>query len=196
MSRLHALTDGVFAIAMTLLVLELHVPDVASTGDFISGLAALVPSLFSFTLSFAVLGAYWLGTVWSLAPVRQVERPLLLLNLLALLFITLVPFTTAVLARYPDQPGAVILYGTHLTLLGLAQYANWSYLRANPKLLESPVTPGEAAARTRRILFGPVGFVAAMVVALVSPRAGYAVYYIVLFAYIFTAARDRSIISR
>ena len=58
------------------------------------------------------------------------------------------------------------------------------------------MTPGEAAARTRRILFGPVGFVAAMVVALVSPRAGYAVYYIVLFAYIFTAARDRSIISR
>jgi uncharacterized membrane protein len=87
-SRLHALTDGVFAIAMTLLVLELHVPDAASTDEFIRGLAALVPSLFSFTLSFAVLGAYWLGTVWTLAPVRHVDRPLLLLNLLALLFIT------------------------------------------------------------------------------------------------------------
>lgn len=195
-SRLHALTDGVFAIAMTLLVLELHVPDVTSTEAFIDGLGALVPSLFSFTLSFAVLGAYWLGTVWSLAPVRHVDRPLLLLNLLTLLFITLVPFTTAVLARYPDQPGAVILYGMHLTLLGLAQYASWSYLRANPRLLESPMTPSEAAARTRRILFGPVGFVAAMLVALVSPRAGYATFYIVLLAYIFTAARDRSIISR
>src|SRR5207245_232807 len=119
---------GVFAIAMTLLVLELHVPDVASTGDFISGLAALVPRLFSFTLSFAVLGAYWLGTVWSLAPVRHVDRPLRLLNRRGLLFITL------------------------------------------------------------------VRFVAAMAVAPVSPRAGYAVYYIVLFAYIFTAARDRSVI--
>jgi hypothetical protein len=63
-------------------------------------------------------------------------------------------------------------------------------------LLESPVAPREAAARTRRILFGPVGFVAAMLVALINPRAGYAVYYIVLFADIFTAARDRSIIGR
>ena len=196
MSRLHALTDGVFAIAMTLLVLELHVPDAASTDEFVRGVAAVVPSLFSFTLSFAVLGAYWLGTVWSLGSVRHVDRPLLLLNLLTLLFITLVPFTTAVLARYPDVAGAVILDGTDLTLLGVTQYANWVYLRTNPRLLESPIGQREAAATTRRILFGPVGFVVAMVVAMVSPRGAYAIFYVVLFVYIFNAARDRSTIGR
>ena len=59
MSRLHALTDGVYAIAMTLLVLELRVPDAHSSSELVAGLAALAPSLFSFALGFAVLGTYW-----------------------------------------------------------------------------------------------------------------------------------------
>jgi len=63
-------------------------------------------------------------------------------------------------------------------------------------LLESPIGQREAAATTRRILFGPVGFVVAMVVAMVSPRGAYAIFYVVLFVYIFNAARDRSTIGR
>ena len=74
MNRLHALTDGVYAIAMTLLVLELHVPDARSSSELVAGLATLGPSLFSFALSFAVLGTYWVGNAVNLSHLARVDR--------------------------------------------------------------------------------------------------------------------------
>lgn len=194
MGRLHALTDGVYAIAMTLLVLELHVPDASTTAELVRGLTALLPSLFSFALSFAVLGVYWVGNTTSLVRVARTDRSMLLLNVLQLLFIALLPFTTAILGRYPDESAAVILYGIHLVLLGLVQYAHWVYIRRNPQLLDRRIDPREEALATRRIVFGPILFVVAMIVALFSARAGYGVYYFVLAAYIFISLRDRSIV--
>jgi uncharacterized membrane protein len=196
LNRLHALTDGVYAIGMTLLVLELHVPDVSSPGDLARGLASLGPSLFSFALSFAVLGVYWVGNAASLARQARVDRPDLLLNLLQLFFISLLPFTTAILGRYPDESAAVIVYGAHLVALGLMQYIHFAYIRRSPHLLEHPISPRDAASATRRILFGPVVFLIAMAVALVSPRTGYALYFFVLFVYLAMSARDRSIVGR
>jgi uncharacterized membrane protein len=196
MNRLHALTDGVFAIGMTLLVLELHVPDASSPGELVRGLAGLGPSLFSFALSFAVLGVYWVGNAASLARQARVDRPALLLNLLQLFFISLLPFTTAILGRYPDESAAVIVYGAHLVALGLVQYIHFAYILRSPHLLEHPIAPRDAAAATRRIFFGPVMFLIAMAVALVSPRAGYAIYFFVLIVYIAISARDRSIVGR
>lgn len=84
MNRLHALTDGVYAIAMTLLVLELHVPDARSSAELVSGLAALAPSLFGFALSFAVLGTYWVGNAVNLGHLARVDRATLFLNVLQL----------------------------------------------------------------------------------------------------------------
>jgi len=195
-NRLHALTDGVYAIGMTLLVLGLHVPDASSPGDLVRGLAALGPSLFSFALSFAVLGVYWVGNAASLARQARVDRPALLLNLLQLFFISLLPFTTAILGRYPDESAAVIVYGAHLVALGLVQYIHFAYILRSPHLLEQPIAPSAAADATRRILFGPLMFLIAMLVATVSPRTGYAIFFFVLLVYIVMSARDRSIVGR
>lgn len=194
MNRLHALTDGVYAIAMTLLVLELHVPDAGSSSQLISGLAALAPSLFSFALGFAVLGTYWVGNAVNLSHLGRVDRAALFLNVLQLFFISLLPFSTAILGRYPDEAAAVILYGMHLEALGLAQYAHWVYVFRNPDLAHSPIDSRTARVVTMRILFGPVAFAVAMVLALFSPRLGYAVYYAVLIAYVLTAVRDRTVV--
>lgn len=196
MNRLHALTDGVYAIAMTLLVLELHVPDASSSAELIRGLVAVGPSVFSFALSFAVLGVYWVGNTASLGRQQRIDRPGLLLNVLQLFFIALLPFTTAILGRYPDESAAVTLYGIHLVALGALQYVHFQYVRRSPHLLEHPITPADAAAATRRILLGPVMFIAAMVVALASARLGFAIYYLALVVYIFMSARDRSIVGR
>ena len=196
MNRLHALTDGVYAIAMTLLVLELHVPDAASPGELVRALVALGPSLFSFALSFAVLGVYWIGNAASLARPARVDRPALLLNLLQLFFIALLPFTTAILGRYPDESAAVIVYGAHLVALGLMQYFHFAYITRSPHLLEHPISSRDAASAIRRIFFGPLMFLVAMAVALISPRTGYAIYFVVLFAYIVMSARDRSPVGR
>jgi uncharacterized membrane protein len=193
-NRLHALTDGVYAIAMTLLVLELHVPDARSSSELVAGLAALAPSLFGFALSFAVLGTYWVGNAVNLGHLARVDRATLFLNLLQLLLITLIPFTTAVIGRYPDEAAAVILYGVHLEALGLAQYASWVYLLRNQHLAHAPIDSRTNRAVTRRILFGPAAWLVAIALALVNPRLGYAVYFAVLIFYVYTAVRDRAVL--
>ena len=195
MNRLHALTDGVYAIAMTLLVLELRVPDAHSSSDLVAGLAAQAPSLFGFALSFAVLGTYWVGSAVNLTHLARVDRAALFLNVLQLFFISLLPFTTAVVGRYPDQAAAVILYGLHLEALGLAQYAHWVYVRRNPHLTRAPIDAATARAVTVRILVGPVAWVIAIALALFSPRLGYAVYFVVLIGYLVNSVRDRSAIA-
>lgn len=194
MNRLHALTDGAYAIAMTLLVLELHVPEARTSAELVAGLVALAPSLFSFALGFAVLGTYWVGNTVNLSHLARVDRAALFLNVLQLFFISLIPFSTAILGRYPDQAAAVILYGLHLEALGLAQYAHWIYVSRNPHLAAGPIDQRTARVVTTRILFGPVVFPVAIALALVSPQLGYALYYVVLIAYVFTALRDRAIV--
>ena len=194
MNRLHALTDGVYAIAMTLLVLELHVPDARSSAELVAGVIAIAPNLFSFALGFAVLGTYWVGSAVNLSHLARVNRAALFLNVLQLFFISLLPFTTALLGRYPDEAAAVILYALHLEALGLAQYAHWIYVLRHPELVQSPIDAKAARATTIRILVGPAAWAAAMLLALASARLGYAVFYVVLIGYVVAAVRDRTVV--
>ncbi|HVD30579.1 MAG TPA: TMEM175 family protein [Methylomirabilota bacterium] len=191
---MHALTDGVYAIAMTLLVLELHVPDTHSSEELVAALARLAPNLFAFGLGFAVLGTYWVGNAINLSHLARVNRALLFLNVLQLFFIALLPFTTAIVGRYPDEAAAVILYAVHLEALGLAQYAHWVYVLRHPDLVHSPIDARTARAATVRILFGPAAWAGAMLLALVSPRLAYAVFYLVLIGYVAVAVRDRTVV--
>jgi len=193
-NRLHALTDGVYAIAMTLLVLELRVPDARSSAELITGLGALAPNLFGFALGFAVLGTYWVGNAFNLSHLARVNRTVLFLNVLQLFFISLLPFTTALLGRYPDESAAVIAYAVHLEALGLAQYAHWVYVLRHPELVQAPIDARTERATTRRILVGPAAWAAAMLLALVSPRLGYAVFYVVLVGYLVASVRDRTVV--
>lgn len=194
MNRLHALTDGVYAIAMTLLVLELHVPDARSSAELVTGLIAIAPNLFGFALGFAVLGTYWVGSAVNLSHLARVNRAALFLNVLQLFFISLLPFTTALLGRYPDETAAVIIYALHLELLGLAQYAHWVYLLRHPELVHAPIDARTERAVTIRILVGPAAWAVAMLLALVSPRLGYSVFYVVLVGYLIASVRDRTVV--
>ena len=194
MNRLHALTDGVYAIAMTLLVLELHVPDARTSAELVAGVIAIAPNLFSFALGFAVLGTYWVGSAVNLSHLARVNRAVLFLNVLQLFFISLLPFTTALLGRYPDEAVAVILYALHLEALGLAQYAHWIYVLRHPELVQSPIDAKAARATTIRILVGPAAWAAAMLLALASARLGYALFYVVLIGYVVAAVRDRTVV--
>jgi len=157
-------------------------------------LAAQAPSLFGFALSFAVLGTYWVGSAVNLSHLGRVDRAALFLNVLQLFFISLLPFTTAVVGRYPDQAAAVILYGLHLEALGLAQYAHWVYVLRNHHLAREPIDAATARAVSIRILVGPAAWVVAIVLAFFSPPLGYAVYFAVLIGYLVSSVRDRTAI--
>lgn len=194
MNRLHALTDGVYAIAMTLLVLELHVPDARSSAELVAGLISIAPNLFSFALGFAVLGTYWVGSAINLSHLARVNRAALFLNVLQLFFIALLPFSTALLGRYPDEAAAVIVYALHLEALGLAQYAHWIYVLRHPELVQAPIDARTNRATTLRILIGPAAWAVAMLLALVSARLAYALFYVVLIGYVTAAVRDRAVV--
>src|SRR4029077_8959870 len=107
-------------------------------------------------------------------------------------FISLLPFTTALLGRYPDETVAVIVYALHLEAIGITQYAHWVYVLRHPELVHAPIDARTERATTLRILVGPAAWAVAMVLALVSPRRGYAVFYVVLVGYVFAAVRDRT----
>jgi uncharacterized membrane protein len=111
--RLEALSDGIFAIVMTLLVLDLKVPDLprhVAQHEVLLKLRELGPQLFSFTITFVLAGVFWLLHHISLHAIRHVTRKLVWINIGFLMFVSLLPFSTAMLGRFQSLPVGVIMY--------------------------------------------------------------------------------------
>ena len=120
-SRIVALTDGVIAIAITLLVLDIVVPEIPDAmvdeelGD---ALWDLRPQVFGFVLSFAVIGYYWLGHRMVFSQLRRIDMPLILINLFFLLVIVFIPFAAGLLAEYVPNGLAVACYSAVMASCG------------------------------------------------------------------------------
>lgn len=134
-SRFVAFTDGVFAVAITLMVLEFRVPELKHGTDaemraFIGGLGG---PLLTYALSFATVGLIWLNHHATFAPVMRVDRTTNALNLVLLAVVCFVPFPTALLSRYGPLPASTALYGATFTAMSIAYFAVWQYaVRTDP----------------------------------------------------------------
>ena len=158
LDRLVFFSDAVFAIAMTLLVIELHVPDLvgAVTSDvMLQALADLAPRLFAYALSFAVIGSYWLSHWRRYAFIRCADERLALLNLLLLGVVALIPFPTALIGEYGDLGVVAAFYAIVLAIGGLAGTATWLYA-ARAGLLVEGVTATEVRTGEWRGLSVPI----------------------------------------
>jgi uncharacterized membrane protein len=124
-ARLIALSDGIFAIAMTLLILDLPVPQLAraTDADLVRALLELKPNFASFVLSFALVGLNWMNHHRLLHNLARSDSRLLTLNLAFLLLVCIVPFAAATLSRYGDLASGVIVYATNLCLMALVSGA-------------------------------------------------------------------------
>ncbi|MDQ3911119.1 MAG: TMEM175 family protein [Actinomycetota bacterium] len=151
-SRTEAFSDGVFAIAATLLVLELKVPQV-EPGGLASALLENWPSYATYVVSFLTIGLIWVNHQAVLDRIRDVTRPLLFMNLVFLMAVAAVPFPTALLADYlragHDESLAAAVYGGCMALMGLTFGIIWSYVVLSDNLLREEVDP----ARARRSLW-------------------------------------------
>jgi len=177
--RLEALADGVFAVAMTLLVLEIHVPDVAdpvTSATMLDALAGIVPHVAGYLVSFVILGTLWMGHHNQSQFIRRADRALLWINVFYLLCIAFVPFATAFVTRYPLQPVALAVYGGTLLLSGIFLLANWNHAVGHG-LVTDAVTPEVAEVVRERISMGMVVYLAATIVGAFLPKVG-----LVLFA--------------
>jgi uncharacterized membrane protein len=130
LERLAALSDGVFAVAMTLLVLDLHAPAaeaVHSEGDLQQALLKLAPRLLTYLMSFLTLGIFWHGQQTQLNHFAEGNRNLAWIHLAFLFAVTLLPFSTALLAEFIGYRTALLLYWLNILLLGLVLLASWRY---------------------------------------------------------------------
>src|SRR5579863_8710240 len=134
-ARVTALVDGVFAIVLTLLVLDLHAPAASSRADLVAKLRALAPSMVSFLVSFVVLGIFWYGHHMEMHWIVRSDRIHLGLTLAFLLTISFVPFSAALLGRNHELPLAATVYGANLFLAGIVRYLHWAYATQHHRLV-------------------------------------------------------------
>ena len=173
-SRLEALTDGIFAMTMTLLVLDLkfpaHVFDLEASAW--GALVALFSRLDDYVVSFVVLGVFWLAHLRLLRRLRESDMVFIWLNLVFLLLTTLVPALTALVGDNPTHPRAAILYGTNLALILVFEALMWR--RMCMHLANETVTDSEALWRYVRLrLVLATGIVlGAIAIALLEIRLG------------------------
>ena len=126
--RLAALSDGIFAFAMTLLVLDLRVPAmevVHSEQDLWRGLTALTPRLVMYLMSFLTLGIFWVGQQTQLNHLGSSNIRLSWIHIAFLFFVTITPFSTALLAEFTTYRIALIAYWLNIFFLGFALYISW-----------------------------------------------------------------------
>ncbi|MBC9931202.1 TMEM175 family protein [Chitinophaga qingshengii] len=129
-SRIEAISDGIFAVAMTLLVLEIKVP--AAEGKITEGelahvFLAQMPRFLVYFLSFMTAGIFWVGQSAQFAYIHKSDRNLNWISLLFLLFVSLLPFSTAFLSDYTNYRFAIFVYWFNILMLGVSLYINWSY---------------------------------------------------------------------
>lgn len=142
--RLAALSDGVFAVAMTLLVLDLHVPAaeaIHSEHDLLGALLKLSPRMLMYGMSFLTLGIFWNGQQTQLNYLERVDRDLSWIHLVFLILITLLPFSTQVLAEFIGYRTALVVYWLNILFPGVMLYLSWRY--ADKKSLVREETPPE-----------------------------------------------------
>jgi uncharacterized membrane protein len=136
--RVVAFSDGVFAIAITLLVLSLSVP-VVSQKHLNSALRDLVPDVLTYGLSFLVVGMYWMAHHRTFRSLIRVDRNLLWVNLAVLGLVALLPFPTEILAKYGDTTTGTAVYAGSIAAVGSVSVFLWWYI--NHAHLTSPMTP-------------------------------------------------------
>lgn len=130
LERLAALSDGIFAVAMTLLVLDLHIPSAAqvhSERELLAALAALGPQWIAYGMSFLTLGIFWTGQQTQLSHIGEGTRDLTWIHLGFLFTITFLPFSTRLLAEFIGYRSAIGIYWLNIFLPGAMLYWSWAY---------------------------------------------------------------------
>jgi uncharacterized membrane protein len=130
-----ALSDGMFAIVMTLLVLDVHLPDLSRGLSLAEALNEIRPSLTAFVISFILAAMYWVGHRDLFRMIRRTDRFVVWLNVLYLLPACLLPFAASILGRYDLEPVALRLYGLVLLAIALMRVCIWVYATRHPNLL-------------------------------------------------------------
>ncbi len=188
--RFEGFSDGVFAVAITLLVLEIHLPPLHDVADAQLGLALwhLWPQVLTYVISFATIGIIWLNHHAMFHLVQRIDRNTLIFNMLLLMIVCFVPFSTSVLTTYGVLRDGVFLYGGTLTAMALAYNLLW--YRAVRHVDRSACDRRTVIVNTVRNLSGSITYLAATLCAFIDPRISVALFLAVAMFYLLPGKID------
>lgn len=192
--RVRALSDGVFAFAMTVLVLDLHLPEASShrtSAEFLAVLAAHKYHFLSFVLSFVVLAMYWIAHHNTFILIVRSSRTLIVANLAFLLCIVLVPFAASFLGQDGSAQAAVIAYGVVLTLTSLVLALLVVYMFRTEGLVDRTLVPtGLRREALQRILLPVAIYLLSMGVSFASVELSVAIYVVLPLVFLLPSRVD------
>ena len=183
-ARVEALTDGVFAIAMTLLVLNLDisVPKEGITHELLQKtLGNLWPNFIHYVESFLILAIFWIKNHQQYHFIKRSDPTLLWLSIASLMFVCLIPFTTSLVSDYGDLPIAAIIFEANLLAAGAIYTVQWRYATKEKRLVDANLDARIITAYMRSSMVTPIISVAAIVVSLFQPRIGTGLYFLIPF---------------
>lgn len=188
-TRLEAFSDAVIAIAMTLLVIEIHVPNLEATENGLhlwSELRDLWPSYLGYAISFIVIGIMWANHHNVFKVIDRVNQSLIILNTIFLLFVCFIPFTTALLAEYLGHNGektATLVYTGWFLLTAICYNLLWRYASGNKRLIDPEADPAVVANITRRFNLGPPTYAVSFLLAFIYPPASITIFALLAILY-------------
>lgn len=185
-SRIEALSDGVFAIALTLLVLDIKVPvkeAINSETEALYALIGLQGKFLPYLLGFMTLGIFWAGHAMQFKFIKRTDRHLTWLTIFFLLFVSLMPFSTAFLSEHMEFKVAVGFYWLNIFLLGLMLFLNWSYAYRKNLLDESIDKAVIHKAICNRIIYAQIAYVIAALFCFINTYLSVAVIILIQLNY-------------
>jgi uncharacterized membrane protein len=188
-NRLEAFSDGVFAIAITLLALEIHVP-AAGEGGLWSAIVRAWPQFAAYLVSFMIIGIIWVNHHGIFRYVARVDRPLLFLNLFLLLFVVLIPLATFLFADYLPEGGtnshvAAALYSANMVFVSIGFQAMWRWVLHHSRLLRDGVDHEALRATVNRFAIGGLVYPVTIALSFVSAPLTLGVHFLVAVYYMF-----------
>jgi uncharacterized membrane protein len=188
-ARLEAFSDGVFAIAATLLILEIGVD--TSRGDLGGQLTHIWPSYLAYVTTFLIIGIIWQNHHHCISLVGRVDRTFLFINTILLLIVSFMPFPTKLVAQYlqkPDEQQAVIAYASTMTVMAMTYNIWWRYARTNRRLIGEHTPDAALKAVDRAFAPGVLLYGLTLVIAFVSPLTSVIITLAIAVFYLPSAA--------
>ena len=190
-NRLEAFSDGVFAVAITLLILEINVPE----GEHLwHDLKEEWPSFASFFVSFWVIGIIWVNHHGLLDHLKRTDRGVLYLNLLVLMTVVFIPFSTALMAEHlksgDDEEVAAIVYASAFLAMGIAFNLFWTYIVKHRRKLGVEIPDEEVRRMSLGFMIGSPIYVVAVIMAFISPAVVLIIIPAVAVYYMFAGMRS------
>jgi len=196
-ARLEAFSDGVFSISITLLVLDIKVPNFDSLGNeqLNRALVQALPNILTFVFTFLVVGIFWVAHHRIFTFVKAVDSSLLWINIFYLMLAAIIPFPASILAKHPFLPTAIRLYTGTLLVFGLMHFVFLYYIKRQPQLTAITITAPLFKASLYVAAFGPACYLLAALFSFISVTISFGFVLLPLILYIFFAGRVLPLVS-